>query len=177
MWKHEFWLVLKLLPTNYSFTNHIYLIHMNKQDLALDNLQELKCHKKKQPTHNTHRHRDTLCIDGFILSLRVFELLSSSLLKGSVQGSLWALKFYMKHLKKAERRIGRNVIMIIKMKTIVRILLSDKNYQVSSQKFWQKMNSLSIIFSENTHTHTHTHTLHTQTLNHVLALSVGLWMC
>ena len=44
---HELWLVLKLLPTNYSFTNHI--IYMYKQDLALDNLQCLIC-CKTQPT-------------------------------------------------------------------------------------------------------------------------------
>ena len=29
------------------FTNHIYLICMNKPDLALDNLQRLVCYKTK----------------------------------------------------------------------------------------------------------------------------------
>ena len=38
-----------MLPTNYSFTNHIYLIYMHKQDLALNNVQELICYKT-QPT-------------------------------------------------------------------------------------------------------------------------------
>ena len=36
--------LFKMLPTSYSLTNHIYLI-LKKEDLALDNLQELKCHK------------------------------------------------------------------------------------------------------------------------------------
>ena len=31
-----------MLPTNYSFTNHVYLMY--KQDLELNNLQGLICH-------------------------------------------------------------------------------------------------------------------------------------
>ena len=37
--------LFKMLPTNYLFTNHIYLIYMYKQDLALNNLPRLVCHK------------------------------------------------------------------------------------------------------------------------------------
>ena len=33
--KNEPWLVKKLLPTNYSFINHIYSICMYNQDLVL----------------------------------------------------------------------------------------------------------------------------------------------
>ena len=33
------------------YTNHIYLIHMYLQDLALNDLQGLKCHKKLKPLH------------------------------------------------------------------------------------------------------------------------------
>ena len=29
--------MFKMLPTNYSFTTHIYLIYIYKQDLAIDN--------------------------------------------------------------------------------------------------------------------------------------------
>ena len=36
---------LKILSTNYSFTNHIYLMYLYKQDLALNNLQVSICHK------------------------------------------------------------------------------------------------------------------------------------
>ena len=58
--------LFKTLPTNYSFTNHIYLIYIHiyicvcarmhvcvyvcEQDLALNNLQGLICYKK-QPTN------------------------------------------------------------------------------------------------------------------------------
>ena len=34
-----------MLPTKYSFTNHIYLIYMYKQDLAWNNLPGLICYK------------------------------------------------------------------------------------------------------------------------------------
>ena len=41
--------LFKMLPTNYSFTNHIYLtcvcVCVYKLDLALNNLQGLICHK------------------------------------------------------------------------------------------------------------------------------------
>ena len=44
-----------MLPTNYLFTNHIYLIYIDmniyKQDLTLNNLQVLICHK----THPTNQ--------------------------------------------------------------------------------------------------------------------------
>ena len=48
---NELWLVLKLSPINYLFTNYVYLIYMYKQDLALNNIQGLICHKT-QPTDN-----------------------------------------------------------------------------------------------------------------------------
>ena len=43
---------LKMLPANYSLTNHIYLIntHVYKEDLASSNPQELMYHKT-QPTN------------------------------------------------------------------------------------------------------------------------------
>ena len=48
---NDLWLLLKMLPTNYSFTNPIYLIYMYKEDLTLNNLQRLICHKTtNQPT-------------------------------------------------------------------------------------------------------------------------------
>ena len=43
--------LFKMLPTIYSFTTHTYLIYKFKPDLALNNLQRLICHKKKQPTN------------------------------------------------------------------------------------------------------------------------------
>ena len=53
MQTNELWLVLKLLPTNYSFTNHIYLIDIYEQDLiALNNLKGLIC-RKAQSTNIT----------------------------------------------------------------------------------------------------------------------------
>ena len=42
-----------MLPTNYIFTNHIYLIYMYKQDLVYNNLQGLICHKI-QPTNKKY---------------------------------------------------------------------------------------------------------------------------
>ena len=38
-------LILFLNVINKMFTNHIYLINMNEQDWALNNLQWLICHK------------------------------------------------------------------------------------------------------------------------------------
>ena len=38
-----------MFPANYLFTNHLYLINMYKQDLTLNNLQGLICHKPNQP--------------------------------------------------------------------------------------------------------------------------------
>ena len=35
------------MPQNPTRSNHIYLIYMNKEDLALNNLQWLICHKNK----------------------------------------------------------------------------------------------------------------------------------
>ena len=37
--------LFKNVTYNYSFTTHIYLMYMHKQDLALNNLQELICYK------------------------------------------------------------------------------------------------------------------------------------
>ena len=34
-----------MLPVNYSFTNHIFITSMYKQELALNSQQDLKCHK------------------------------------------------------------------------------------------------------------------------------------
>ena len=42
---------LKMLPTDYLFANYTYLIYMYKQDLALNNLQELICHKTSLTNH------------------------------------------------------------------------------------------------------------------------------
>ena len=39
------------------FTNHVYLIYMYKQDLALNNLQWLVCHKTKPVGAKTLRFR------------------------------------------------------------------------------------------------------------------------
>ena len=38
-----------MLPTNYSFTNHIFNINTNKKDLALSNLHEFYAIKPNQP--------------------------------------------------------------------------------------------------------------------------------
>ena len=35
-----------------EFTNHIYLIYMYKEDLALNNLEWLICHKTIKSNHN-----------------------------------------------------------------------------------------------------------------------------
>ena len=43
----------KILSTCYSFTNHIDLIYMDKQDLALNKLQGLICHKTQQTNQPT----------------------------------------------------------------------------------------------------------------------------
>ena len=37
--------LFKMLSTNSVFTNHIYLIYMNIDDLALNNQQKFICHK------------------------------------------------------------------------------------------------------------------------------------
>ena len=36
---------LKMLSTKYSFTNHINNVYMYKEDLVLNNIQGLICHK------------------------------------------------------------------------------------------------------------------------------------
>ena len=41
----------KMLSKNYAFTNPISLIHMDKEELALDNLQKLICLKTNQTNH------------------------------------------------------------------------------------------------------------------------------
>ena len=43
--------LFKRLPTNYSFTNHIYRIHIYEQDLALNYQQGLICHKTQPSNH------------------------------------------------------------------------------------------------------------------------------
>ena len=45
--------LFKTLPTNYSLTDHIYLVYMQKEDLALNYLQWLICHKT-QPNQIIH---------------------------------------------------------------------------------------------------------------------------
>ena len=40
------------MPLNPNKENHIYLIHMYKEDLALNNLQWLICHKTKSNQTN-----------------------------------------------------------------------------------------------------------------------------
>ena len=37
--------LFKMLASNYSYTNNIYIIYVYKQDLTLNNLQGLICHK------------------------------------------------------------------------------------------------------------------------------------
>ena len=44
--KNELRIVSKYYPQN-KFTNHIYSVYMYKEDLALNNLQVLICHKTK----------------------------------------------------------------------------------------------------------------------------------
>ena len=56
--------LFRMLPTNYSFKNHLYLIHPYKEDLTLNNLQSLICHK----THQT--------INYLVLSYSFFYFLS-----------------------------------------------------------------------------------------------------
>ena len=59
----------------------------------------------------------------------------------------------MKHPKKAEEHIGRNVVSItMKMKIIVRIF-RDKNDQVSTQKFKQTSFSALLMQSWSVHAH------------------------
>ena len=96
--------------------------------------------------------------DEWFLSLRVFRLLSSSLLlfpseqatpldsiKDIVRSSVKVPKFN-KHLKKARGHISQNVVEItIKIKTIVRKLLMIKTNQASSQKFRQ-LRSVMMMF-------------------------------
>ena len=45
----------KILSKN-VFTNHIYLIYMYKEDLALDNQQRLIYHKKQATNQHMHTH-------------------------------------------------------------------------------------------------------------------------
>ena len=42
------------------FTNHIYLIYINKLDLALNNLQWFICHKTKPNRSNTAHLTETV---------------------------------------------------------------------------------------------------------------------
>ena len=54
--------LFKMLPTNYSFTNHIYLITY-KWDLALNNLQVLVYHKS-QP----RKPKEQSCLEALVLN-------------------------------------------------------------------------------------------------------------
>ena len=64
----------------------------------------------------------------------------------SVQDSVWTTEFDMKHLKKAEGHINRNVV-IMTIKTSVNSpnILSNNNYQASSKNFRWIMFSIIII--------------------------------
>ena len=53
MQTNELWFVFKMLPKDYSFINWIYLIYWYEQDLALNNLQGLICHKT-EPTNQSN---------------------------------------------------------------------------------------------------------------------------
>ena len=66
MQTNELWLVLKLLPTNYSFTNNIYLIYIYKHDLALNNPQGLICHKTLTNKPTMHLATQNRCINFFV---------------------------------------------------------------------------------------------------------------
>ena len=46
----------KMLPTNYSFTNFIYLTYMYSQDLVLKIPQGLICRQTNQLTNQPYRH-------------------------------------------------------------------------------------------------------------------------
>ena len=68
-------------------------------------------------------------------------------MKDVVRSSVKVLE-YDKHLKKAGGRIGRNAVEItIKMKTIVRKPLMEKNLQTSSQKFRQLITFISYVWT------------------------------
>ena len=59
-------------------------------------------------------------------------------INSSVQDSVWTSEFDMKHMKKAKGHIARNVVIItIKMGVNSLNILSNNNYQASSQKFRQ----------------------------------------
>ena len=47
--------LLKMLATNYSFTHHLYVIFMYKQNLTLNNLQGM-IWRKTQPTNQPSMH-------------------------------------------------------------------------------------------------------------------------
>ena len=49
----------------YMFVNHIYLIYKYKEDLALNNLQRLICHKAKQNQINLYTDNVTVTISLF----------------------------------------------------------------------------------------------------------------
>ena len=56
----------------------IYLIYMYKKDLALNNLQELICHKSKPSPTNSNKTNFLCIIYFFLLFLTSFEVSSSS---------------------------------------------------------------------------------------------------
>ena len=45
--------LFKILPTIYSFTDHVYMLCVCKQELALNNQQGLICRKTNQPTNQS----------------------------------------------------------------------------------------------------------------------------
>ena len=74
--------LLKMLPTNYSLTNHIYMMYMSKQNLASNNPQGLICHKTStKPKQISHTHTHTHTSQGLYFSVNYQELLKVDFLK------------------------------------------------------------------------------------------------
>ena len=72
-----------MLPTNYSFTNHIYIyIYIYKQDLVLNNLQGLIYQHSENQPGNTH-----FCNTKFMLQDKWLKSLSGP--KFSTYAYMW----------------------------------------------------------------------------------------
>ena len=71
--------LFKMLSSNYSFTNHIYLVYMYEQDLALNNLERL-IYRKTQPTNNLCTAKSAQFLKQIFTPLLVNELLAWSVL-------------------------------------------------------------------------------------------------
>ena len=57
--RNELRFVLKCYQQN-VFTNHIYLIYMYEEDLALNNLQWLICYKTKSNQNKSYMYKESL---------------------------------------------------------------------------------------------------------------------